>query len=94
MSSLPSSHMSNGDPVADGAESSFGNALERVYGAGQTLIVRRIDLLVEELAAQGRSLLAASVTTVLGAVGVLVGWIFVVAFYRWRSIGRDAVGPG
>ena len=54
MSSLPSSHVSNGDPVADGADPSFGNALERVYGAGQELIVRRIDLLVEELAAQGR----------------------------------------
>ena len=79
MSSLPSSHVSNGDPIADGADPSFGNALERVYGAGQTLIVRRIDLLVEELAAQGRSLLAASVGTIFGAVAVLVGWFFVVA---------------
>ena len=33
MSSLPSSQVFNGDPVADGADSSFGNALERVYGA-------------------------------------------------------------
>jgi Putative Actinobacterial Holin-X, holin superfamily III len=79
MSSLPSSHVSIGDPVADGTEPSFGNALERVYGAGQALIVRRIDLLVEELAAQGRSLLAASVGTIFGAVAVLVGWFFVVA---------------
>ena len=79
MSSLPSSHVSNGNPVADGADPSFGNALERVYGAGQALIVRRIDLLVEELAAQGRSLLAASVGAIVGAVVVLVGWFFVVA---------------
>jgi hypothetical protein len=69
----------NAAPVVDRSDPSFGDALERVYGAGQTLIVRRIDLLVEELAAQGRSLLAASVTTVLGAAGALVGWIFVVA---------------
>ena len=80
MSSLPSSHVSYGDPVADGADSSgFGNALERVYGAGQTLIVRRIDLLVEELAAQGRSLLAATVGTIFGAMALLVGWFFIVA---------------
>ena len=78
MSSLPSSHVSNGDPVADGADPSFGNALERVYGAGQELIVRRIDLLVEELAAQGRSLLP-TVGTIFGAMAVLVGWFFVVA---------------
>jgi uncharacterized membrane protein YqjE len=79
MSSLPISHVSNGDPVADGADPSFGNALERVYGAGQTLIVRRIDLLVEELAEQGRSLLAAAVGTIFGAMALLVGWLFVVA---------------
>ena len=79
MSSLPSSHVSNGDPVADGADPSFGNALERVYGAGQTLIVRRIDLLVEELAAQGRTLLAAAGGTIFAAMAVLVGWLFVVA---------------
>src|SRR4029450_13248303 len=72
MSSLPSSHVSTRDPVADGADPSFGNALERVYGAGQELIVRRIDLLVEELAAQGRSLLAASVGTIFGAMALLV----------------------
>jgi len=70
--------VSNGDPVADGADPSFGNALERVYGAGQELIVRRIDLLVEELAAQGRSLLP-TVGTIFGAMAVLVGWFFVVA---------------
>jgi hypothetical protein len=79
MSSLPSSHLSHGDPVADGADPSFGNALERVYGAGQELIVRRIDLLVEELAAQGRSLLAATAGTIFTAMAVLVGWFFVVA---------------
>ena len=79
MSSLPSSAVSHGDPVADGADPNFGNALERVYGAGQTLIVRRIDLLVEELSTQGRNLLAATVGTIFGAMALLVGWFFVVA---------------
>jgi len=79
MSSFPSSHVSNADPVADGEDPSFVDALERVYGAGQTLIVRRIDLLVEELAAQGRSLLTAAVGTLFGAMALLVGWFFVVA---------------
>jgi len=67
--------MSNGDPVADGADPSFGNALERVFGAVQTLIVRRIDLLVDELSARGRSLL----TPAVGAIALLMGWFFVVA---------------
>jgi Protein of unknown function (DUF1469). len=71
--------MSNGGPVADGADPRFGDALERVYDAGQTLIVRRIDLLVEELSAQGRSLLAFAVGTIFGAMALLVGWFFVVA---------------
>ncbi len=79
MSSLSSSQVYDGDPVEDGEDPSFGNALERVYGAGQELIVRRIDLLVEELAAQGRNLLAAAVGTIFGAMALLVGWIFVVA---------------
>jgi protein-S-isoprenylcysteine O-methyltransferase Ste14 len=67
--------MSNGDPAADGADPSFGKALERVLDAGQTLIVRRIDLLVDELSARGRSLLTAAV----GAIALLMGWFFVVA---------------
>ena len=79
MSNLLSSHVSNGVPVADSADPSFGNALERVYGAGQELIVRRIDLLVEELAAQGRSLLSATAGTIFAAMAVLVGWLFAVA---------------
>ena len=33
----------------------------------------------EELAAQGRSLLAAAVGTIFGAMALLVGWFFVVA---------------
>ena len=79
MSSLPSSRVSNGGPVADGADPSFGNAFERVYGAGQELIVRRIDLLVEELTAQGRSLLSATAGTIFAAMAVLVGWLFAIA---------------
>jgi hypothetical protein len=71
--------MSNGGSVADGANPSVGDAIERVYDAGQTLIVRRIDLLVEELSEQGRSLLTAAVGTIFGAMALLVGWFFVVA---------------
>ena len=53
-------------------ESSIGDALERTYEAGQSLIVHRIDLLVAEsklLAQSGGMLL-------LGGVIALTGWIY------------------
>jgi hypothetical protein len=55
-------------------ESSIGDALERTYEAGQSLIVQRIDLLVAEskLLAQSGGRLA------LGVVVALAGWLFLV----------------
>lgn len=55
-------------------EPRIGDALERTYEAGQSLIVQRIDLLVAEskLLARGGGLLA------LGAVVALLGWIHLV----------------
>ena len=53
-------------------EPGIGRALERTYEAGQSLIVQRIDLLIEEsklLAQSGRMV-------VLGAVVALIGWIY------------------
>jgi hypothetical protein len=55
-------------------EPSIGRALERTYEAGQSLIVQRIDLLIEEsklLAQSGRVI-------VLGAAVALTGWIYLV----------------
>jgi hypothetical protein len=53
-------------------ESSIGDALERTYEAGQSLIVQRIDLLVAEskLLAQSGGML------VLGVVVALAGWLY------------------
>ena len=55
-------------------ESRIGDALERTYEAGQSLIVQRIDLLVAEsklLAQQGGRL-------ALGAFVALAGWLLLV----------------
>jgi hypothetical protein len=58
----------------------LGHALERVVDAGQTLIGRRIDLLVEEeLSALGTRLLSSFVSTVLGGALALVGWLITMA---------------
>jgi hypothetical protein len=55
-------------------EPTVGDALERTVEAGQSLIVRRIDLLVAEakLFAQSGAL------AVLGGVVALIGWILLV----------------
>jgi hypothetical protein len=55
-------------------EPSIGDALERTYEAGQSLIVQRIDLLVAEskLLAQNGAMLA------LGAAVALAGWLLLV----------------
>ena len=46
-------------------------ALERIYESGQTLLIRRIDLLVEE----ARMLVQDTVLRIAGGVIVLLGWI-------------------
>jgi hypothetical protein len=50
---------------------SIGDALERTYEAGQSLIVQRIDLLV----AESRLLVRSGGWVVLCAVVALVGWL-------------------
>lgn len=53
-------------------EPGIGDALERTYEAGQSLIVQRIDLLV----AESRLLAHNSGIAVLGAVVALAGWVY------------------
>jgi len=79
MSSLPTSSAPYRDSAGATEDPSLGNAIERVYEAGQSLLVRRIDLLVEELAEHARSLLAAAGIPFAGAVVALVGWFIAVA---------------
>ncbi len=72
MSSLSDAH------VSIARDPSLGDALERVVDAGQTLIVRRLDLLVEEFSAQAASLLASSGRVILGGALALLGWVIAV----------------
>jgi hypothetical protein len=76
MSDLPKSY---GDSPAAGGDARLGNALERVYEAGQGLIVRRIDLLAEEIAEQARSVFTSSLAITIGVVVGLVGWFIAIA---------------
>jgi len=46
-------------------------ALERLYASGQTLLIRRIDLLVEE----GRVIAKGTLVGLIGSVIALLGWI-------------------
>lgn len=55
-------------------EPSIGGALERTFEAGQSLVVRRIDLLVTE----AKVLAQSGAMVVLGAVVGLIGWIYLV----------------
>jgi hypothetical protein len=56
-----------------------GDALERVFEAQQLLVVRRIELLVEKVAADGWSFFATTVRTLLGTVIALAGWFVALA---------------
>ncbi len=73
------------EPVAD-EEPSVAEALERVYEAGQGLLVRRLELLFE----QGRDLLAATLTAQAGAVFALAGWALILA---GALLGLDEGAP-
>ena len=75
---LPESRTTYRDPEIEEGDPTLGHALERVFDAGQTLIVRRNDLLVEELSAHSTQLLGKVASTVLGAAVVLVGWLITV----------------
>ena len=78
MASLPEARP-NYRETANGDDPKLGHALERVFDAGQRLIVRRIDLLVEELSALGNQLVGTIVSAALGGVLALVGWVVVLA---------------
>jgi uncharacterized membrane protein YqjE len=75
----PDARVTSRDPAVAEQDPTLGDALERVVDAGQTLIVRRIDLLVEELSALGTKLLSSLVSTVLGGALALVGWLITMA---------------
>src|SRR5262245_8420613 len=79
MSSLHDVHVSYSDPAITGADPSLGHALERVIDAQQALVVRRLDLLIEEISAKLRSLVAISVGAFVGAVAALAGWFIAIA---------------
>jgi hypothetical protein len=58
-----------------GKDLGVAEALERVYEAGQDLLVRRLELLLE----QGRSLLASTLAAQAGVLVALAGWALIVA---------------
>ena len=78
MSSTPDRIRESSDSTVLGNDVSVGTALERVYEAGQDLIVRRIDLLSEELADEGRKALAHALATTAGAIVALAGWFIAI----------------
>ena len=53
-------------------EPSIGDALERTYEAGQSLIVRRVDLLVAEV----KLLLHDGRTFLIGSALAVTGWLY------------------
>jgi hypothetical protein len=67
----------NDSAVPGGGDPTLGHALERVFEAQQTLVARRIDLLIEEATAKLQSLVAISVGAAAGAIAALAGWFFV-----------------
>ena len=79
MASPNQAPVSHRGPTLDEADPTLGNALERVFEAQQTLVVRRIDLLAEKLTAQGWDFLYASISAVVGSITVLFGWIIAMA---------------
>jgi uncharacterized membrane protein YqjE len=58
---------------------SIGHALERIFDAGQTLIVRRMDLLVMEMSALSAQTIRMVAISVVGGVTTLVGWLILLA---------------
>lgn len=53
MSSLHDVHVSYADPGITSEDPTLGDALERVFEAQQALVVRRVDLLLEEICVAG-----------------------------------------
>jgi hypothetical protein len=67
------------DPAVAGEDPSLGHALERVLEAQQGLVVRRIDLLLEELTAKAKGLVSLSIGAIVGAIAALAGWFIAIA---------------
>ena len=78
MSSLHDVHVSYSDPAITSDDPSLGHALERVFEAQQALVVRRVDLLIEEMTAKLKSTLALSVGVFASAIAALVGWLIAI----------------
>jgi hypothetical protein len=101
MSSLHDVRVSYRDPAITGEDPSLGHALERVLEAQQGLVVRRLDLFVEETAAKAKGLVTISVGALAGAIAALAGWFIAIAgvidalddhFSRsWVEIGTGAL---
>ena len=79
MSSLHDVHVSYADPEITSEDPTLGDALERVFEAQQALVVRRVDLLLEEITAKAKGLVSLSVGAIVGAVAALAGWFIAIA---------------
>jgi hypothetical protein len=79
MSSLHDVHVSYTDHPITSEDPSLGNAIERVFEAQQSLVVRRVDLLLEEITAKAKSLVTLSIGAIVGAVAALAGWFIAIA---------------
>ena len=78
-SSLHDVRVSYRDPVVSGEHPSLGDALEHVFEAQQALVVRRVDLLLEEITAKAKGLVSLSVGAIVGTVVALAGWFLAIA---------------
>jgi hypothetical protein len=79
MSSLHDVPISYSDPAITGDDATLGHALERVIDAQQALVVRRLDLMIEEVSTKVRNLVAFSVGAFVGAIAALAGWLIAIA---------------
>jgi uncharacterized membrane protein YqjE len=79
MSSLHDVRVSYSDSAVTGEDPSLGDALERVFEAQQSLVVRRVDLLLEEITAKAKSLVSLFVGAIVGALAALAGWFIAIA---------------
>ncbi len=78
-SSLHDVRVSYRDTVVSGEDPSLGDALEHVFEAQQALVVRRVDLLLEEITAKAKGLVSLSVGAIVGAIAALTGWFIAIA---------------
>src|SRR5437773_7520151 len=97
MDSLTEPRATDGEPAVVREDPSLGDALERVFEAGQALIVRRIDLLAEELSAHRFRVLTTGIVDLCAAAHALAGWFIAIAgLIDWLDdhFARHAVEVG